>query len=138
MDTRRFKEDTIVNMTSLTMSKVVPKDAGEFAVTLENPHGKCYFSIKLIVIDKPGPPTNLKVTEVSEKHVALKWGEPETDGGSDVTGYVIEVREAIRRAWQKAGAIDATEKRQFTVTPLLEGQQYMFRVAAENECGVGE
>lgn len=71
-------------------------------------------------------------------HVSLKWGEPDTDGGSDVTGYIIEVREAIRRTWQRAGTTDASDKREFTVTPLLEGQQYMFRVAAENECGVGE
>ncbi|ELT96021.1 hypothetical protein CAPTEDRAFT_34147, partial [Capitella teleta] len=84
---------------------------------------------------KPSKPGNLTV---SEKHVSLKWGEPETDGGSDITGYTIEVREAIRRSWQQAGSIDVSEKRVFTVTPLLEGQQYMFRVAAENECGVGE
>jgi titin len=52
MDARRFKEDTIFNMTSLTMSKVVPKDAGEYSVTLENPHGKCNFCVKLIIVGK--------------------------------------------------------------------------------------
>lgn len=51
-DARRFKEDTIVNMTSLTMSKVQASDAGEYMLTLKNAHGSCSFSIKLTVLGK--------------------------------------------------------------------------------------
>lgn len=49
-DSRRFKEDIIINMTSLTMSKVVRSDAGEYTVTLKNEFGSCTWSIKLIVM----------------------------------------------------------------------------------------
>jgi hypothetical protein len=51
-DMRRFKEDSIYNMTSLTMSKVVKTDAGDYSLGLENPHGKAAFSIKVIILGK--------------------------------------------------------------------------------------
>ena len=51
-DLRRFKEDTIESMTSLTMAKVTKADAGEYSVTIENKHGKATFTIKLSVLGK--------------------------------------------------------------------------------------
>ena len=92
----------------------------------------------LIIPDKPSAPENLKVTEVTERQVGLKWSEPHNDGGLEITGYLVEYREAVRRSWQKAGTVSATEGRQFTVKALDKGQQYYFRVAAENGAGVGE
>ena len=51
-DSRRFKEDTIIGMTSLSMKQVTKTDAGEYTLALENPFGKATFSIKLIVLGK--------------------------------------------------------------------------------------
>jgi hypothetical protein len=51
-DSRRFKEDIIVNMTSLSLSKVIRSDAGEYSVTLKNTFGSATWSIKLIVIGR--------------------------------------------------------------------------------------
>ena len=48
-DSRRIKEETIHGMTSLTMAKVIRKDAGPYKVTLENDFGKAELTIKLIV-----------------------------------------------------------------------------------------
>ena len=47
------------------------------------------------------------------------------------------MKEAHSRLWQKVGEIDSS-KREFKVETLFEGQQYNFRVAAENEMGAGE
>ena len=49
-DAKRFKSTTIVGMTSLTMAKVVLKDAGNYKVTLENENGQAAFTVKLIVL----------------------------------------------------------------------------------------
>ena len=51
-DVRRTKEDTGKDMTTLTLAKVIRKDAGRYKVTLENDHGKAAFSIKVIVLGK--------------------------------------------------------------------------------------
>ena len=48
-DTRRFREETVPGMTSLSMSKVTKKDAGDYSMMLENALGKATFTIKLIV-----------------------------------------------------------------------------------------
>jgi len=49
-DAKRFKSQTISGMTSLTMAKVVLKDAGDYKVTLENENGQASFTVKLIVL----------------------------------------------------------------------------------------
>ena len=49
-DAKRFKSQTIIGMTSLTMAKVVLKDAGNYKVTLENENGQATFTVKLIVL----------------------------------------------------------------------------------------
>jgi Immunoglobulin I-set domain len=51
-DAKRFKTQTITCMTSMTMAKVVLKDAGDYKVTLENENGQASFTTKLIVLGK--------------------------------------------------------------------------------------
>jgi hypothetical protein len=134
-DPKRFKTDTIRGMTSMTIAKTVRTDSGKYTLNLENEYGKANFAIELVVLDKPGPVQNLKVTETTENTVAMKWEDPEDDGGCIITGYVIEKREGIKRTFQRDGS--STEPN-FQAIALTEGQSYVFRVAAENECGVGE
>ena len=88
--------------------------------------------------DKPGPPKNLKVGTVTEHSIETKWMEPDSDGGSDIIGFLVEMRQAVRRTWDRAGYVDAGEGYKYMAMALTEGQQYAFRVAAENEVGVGE
>ena len=78
------------------------------------------------------------MSSVSEKSIGLRWDEPESDGGCDITQYVVEVREGSRRTWQRAGVSSVADERQYTALALTAGQQYAFRVAAENRVGVGD
>jgi len=76
------------------------------------------------------------VVNITKINCDLKWTEPDSDGGSPITNYVVEKRDVRRRAWQ---AVDTTVKdTKYTVTPLNEGSLYVFRVAAENAVGVSE
>jgi len=92
----------------------------------------------LFVVDVPSEPRNLSVTSVSEKSIGLRWDESESDGGCDITQYVVEVREGNRRTWQRAGVSSVADERLYTALALTAGQQYVFRVAAENRVGVGD
>ena len=49
-DSRRFKTDTIRNMSSLTISKAQRSDKGNYSLTLENQYGKTSFSFELVVL----------------------------------------------------------------------------------------
>lgn len=135
LSNKRIKTETIVNMTSMTLAKVIRNDSGPFKVTLENEHGQCSFTINLIVLDKPSPPTNLTVTGFSETSINLKWSEPEDDGGCEITGYVIEKREANKRSWTK---VDEITEMELSCQGLTKDCQYVFRVAAKNECGLSD
>ena len=86
--------------------------------------------------DAPFAPRELKVVEYNVDYVTLSWTAPEHDGGSPILGYVVEKRDSMMNMWSQAAKVD---KDTFTVkvTNLFEGQNYLFRVAAENQCGRG-
>jgi len=81
--------------------------------------------------------SNLAVKDVTRNSVTLRWSAPRDDGGADVSAYVVEKRESSRRMWQSVAIVppDVTE---LEATGLYEGNQYVFRVAAENVVGLGE
>lgn len=87
-----------------------------------------------MVADKPSAPENLSVIDMTENTVKLRWAEPSDNGGCLIKQYVIEKREASKRAWQREGVATDTE---YQVIALSAGTPYLFQVAAENEVGVG-
>ena len=87
--------------------------------------------------DKPSPPRNFRVTEVFKDFVVVAWDTPESDGGSPITEYLVEKRDAKRETYTKVAAVDATTFNA-KATKLIEGNQYYFRVFAENEVGMSD
>ena len=85
----------------------------------------------------PGAPRNVQVTAVTSLSVTLQWIPPASNGGADLTGYVIEKRIGTSHTWEKAATVD-TSVTEYTVENLKEKCQYYLRVSAENEIGVGE
>jgi titin len=60
------------------------------------------------------------------------WDAPEFDGGSPITGYVVEKLAGTR--WIKASKQSLTQ-REFAVKDLIEGSDCEYRVLAENKAG---
>ena len=76
------------------------------------------------------------MVEYNLDYVTLSWIAPEHDGGSPILSYIVEKRDSMMNMWSQAAKLDSST---FTVkvTNLFEGQNYLFRVAAENQCGRG-
>ncbi len=55
--------------------------------------------------DEPSEPRELGVTEYWTDFITIAWKIPETDGGSPITRYVIEKRDALRTQWVKVGIL---------------------------------
>lgn len=87
--------------------------------------------------DKPGPPIGpFDVNNITESSILLHWDEPDSDGGSPITHYILEKRESTKKAWTKVGQTLA-DVTQMEVTGLKRGVGYCFRVFAFNAVGQG-
>lgn len=87
--------------------------------------------------DPPGPPGIPEATDWDRHFVELKWTGPTKDGGSPITGYIVEKREKGNSRWVKAAEFRNPECKG-KVENLDEGIIYEFRVRAVNEAGPGE
>ena len=87
--------------------------------------------------DEPGAPGAPEATDWDRDFVELKWTPPEQDGGSPITGYVIEKREKGSPRWVKAAETKGPECKG-KVQDLDEGTPYEFRIRAINAAGPGE
>jgi titin len=121
----------------LTVKNLAKQDAGVYTVSAENLVGKKHAEFELTVMDKPSPPRDLQVTEVQRDAVTVTWQPPEDDGGSPLTQYILERRDAKRTNWTSAGKSKPTELK-LLIPKLIEGNEYFIRVIAENEIGESE
>lgn len=65
----------------------------------------------------------------------LNWFYPEDDGGSAVTNFIIQKREAEHKAWTPVSC--TITRHAAVVRGLVDGKAYFFRIAAENMIGIG-
>ncbi len=84
--------------------------------------------------DEPDSPCNLRVKDYWTDHITVTWEAPTNDGGSPITGYIIEKRDALRTTWSKAGTVPS-DVTTYKASNLFEGADYFFRVFAENKVG---
>lgn len=96
-----------------------------------------YLRLSSCFIDKPGKPNNLTVSKVMKDSMVLSWQPPTHTGGSDITAYIIEKRDAKRNTWTQVEKVPGLTNT-VAVQKLLEGNEYYFRVSAENDIGQGE
>lgn len=47
--------------------------------------------------DRPFPPRNIVVSDIKADSCYLTWDAPEDNGGSDITNYVVEFRDASKK-----------------------------------------
>ena len=89
------------------------------------------------ILDVPSSPENVRGVEVDSTYITLAWDSPASDGGSALTGYVVEKRDMKRADYVFVANLDAATL-QYKATRLFEGCDYMFRVFAENQAGLSQ
>ena len=80
---------------------------------------------------------NPQVKDVERRAVTLKWFPPAKDGGSPVTGYIIEYRVSGQFGWDVTNHGEPIMDQRYTVRNLKDGESYEFRIAAVNKAGKG-
>ena len=83
----------------------------------------------------PGTLTALTATR-GNGQAGLTWKAPASSGGSAITDYLVQSSTDGGRTW-KAFAHKASAATTMTVTGLVNGTGYLFRIAAINDVGTG-
>lgn len=83
----------------------------------------------------PSPPQNLNVTNVTSKSVTIQWETPESNGGTEITGYIIEKHLSKSSQWSRVATLDSYCL-SYCIDNLRESSELNFRVLAENAIGV--
>lgn len=85
--------------------------------------------------DVPSRPGRPEITDIRNDQCDISFEKPESDGGSRITGYLIECLDLEVGIWVNKGM---TTSRSSTVKMLTEGTEVVFRVTAFNAGGPGE
>lgn len=121
----RFTVETSGNLTSLILKDISRTDGGEYTLTVENVAGMSSLVTNVTVIDIPSSPIDFKICNVSKDSVFMSWEEPLNDGGTPVKSYILEKREATRKAWITAES--CCRLKPFKFMNLNQGFSYFFR-----------
>lgn len=95
---------------------------------------QCYaISFKAV----PSQPNGVRVMDIKKDHIDLAWRSPNTDGGSPLTGYIVEYRESSPSSpWSRANQSSIRDTN-YRIEGLKEGKYYDIRVSAQNAVGIG-
>lgn len=128
--------------TNFTVTGLTKDQKYEFRVMAVNENGQSKPLVSETAIaaklpyDTPSAPGKPEGTPISEDSVHLEWEKPQSDGGSRITGYLIEKREVGSDTWQKVNNPNQPcPTNEFTVKNLIEGRKYEFRIRALNAAG---
>ncbi|NWZ95996.1 TITIN protein, partial [Nesospiza acunhae] len=132
---RKGQVDLVDTMAFCVIPDSTRDDSGKYSLTLVNAAGEKAVFVNVRVLDTPGPVSDFKVSDVTKMSCHLSWAPPENDGGSPVTHYVLQKREADRKTWATVTA--ELKKTSFQIANLVPGNEYYFRVTAVNEYGSG-
>ena len=95
----------------------------------------------MILSDEPSPCGQPNVVDWGKDFADLTWTPPESDGGAEITHYVIEMKEKNMGQWVEGRTLTVKEVQELggvvkgKQTGLIEGCEYQFRDRAVNKGG---
>ncbi|XP_037545143.1 myosin binding protein Ca [Nematolebias whitei] len=92
--------------------------------------------IHIQVVEKPGPPIDVRVTDVWGFNAALEWKPPKDDGNCELIGYTVQKRDLKTKEWFTV--LEHNRRPSCTVSDLIMGNEYRFQVFSENICGLSD
>uniref|UniRef100_A0A671UGG7 Titin n=1 Tax=Sparus aurata TaxID=8175 RepID=A0A671UGG7_SPAAU len=124
------------------LKNLLPANEYIFRVRAVNKYGAGEFLESEPIIARnpykpPSAPGTPEASQITKDSMVLSWTIPEQTGGADIESYHLEKRDKDGVRWTKCNRQKLTDTH-FKVTGLLTDHFYEFRVAAENEAGMGD
>ncbi|KAG9490551.1 hypothetical protein GDO78_006076 [Eleutherodactylus coqui] len=122
--------------TILFIRKAERSHSGKYdlKVKVENLQDKA--AIYIQIVERPGPPESVVIEEVWGENVALEWKPPTDNGNAAITGYTVQ--KADKKTMEWFTVLEHYHRTSATISELVIGNEYYFRVFSENMCGLSE
>ncbi|KAG8521461.1 Myosin-binding protein C, fast-type, partial [Galemys pyrenaicus] len=111
-------------------------DSGEYTLSVQIENMKDEATVRIRVVEKAGPAENVMVKEVWGTNALVEWQPPKDNGNSEVTGYFIQ--KADKKTMEWFNVYEHNRPTHCTVSDLIVGNEYYFRVFSENICGLSD
>ncbi|XP_019951626.1 myosin binding protein Ha isoform X2 [Paralichthys olivaceus] len=136
LDTKRVNIRNSDNDSIMFIRTAERDDSGIYELNVKVDSFEDKATITLQIVELPGPPTSVKLVDSWGFNAALEWTPPKDNGNTDITGYTIQ--KADRKTGEWFTVLEHYHRLSATVSDLIMGNSYAFRVFAENLVGVGE
>ncbi|XP_028255198.1 neuronal cell adhesion molecule a isoform X2 [Parambassis ranga] len=132
-DDERFVVDT----DSLTIKDVTDEDEGTYTCIMNTTLDQDSASAMLTVVEKPDPPTDLELTDQTERSVQLTW-TPGDEHNSPTQTFLIQYQDLLHQqgVWNNLTEVVGTSTT--TKLHLSPYVYYSFRVLALNHVGYSD
>ncbi|XP_072804522.1 myosin-binding protein H [Vicugna pacos] len=131
VNVRTGDQDSILFIRSAQRS-----DSGCYELTVQLEGLEAKAAINVLVIEKPGCPSTIRLLDVWGCNAALEWTPPQDTGNTELLGYTVQ--KADRKTGQWFTVLERYHPTTCTVSDLIVGNSYSFRVFSENLCGLSE
>ncbi|XP_056681544.1 myosin-binding protein C, fast-type isoform X3 [Monodelphis domestica] len=136
LDTSRIHIRTSDVDTVFFVRQAARSDSGEYELSVQIENMRDTATIRIRVVEKAGPAENVMVKEVWGTNALVEWQPPKDDGNSEVTGYFIQ--KADKKTMEWFTVYEHSRPTRCTVSDLIIGNEYYFRVFSENICGLSD
>ncbi|CAI5647600.1 unnamed protein product [Oreochromis niloticus] len=112
------------------------EDSGVYEMTLKVDSFEDKAAITLQIVERPGPPASVKLVDAWGFNAALEWTPPKDNGNTDITGYTVQKADKKTEEWFTV--LEHYHRLSATISDLVMGNSYSFRVFSENQVGMSE
>ncbi|XP_059915358.1 myosin binding protein Ha isoform X2 [Gadus macrocephalus] len=111
-------------------------DSGVYEMTVKVDSFEDKASLILQIVEKPGPPASVKLVDTWGFNAAVEWTAPKDSGNTEITGYTIQKADKKTGDWFTV--MEHYHRLNATISDLIMGNSYTFRVYSENKVGISE
>ncbi|KAM7371547.1 hypothetical protein PAMP_008774 [Pampus punctatissimus] len=129
--TRTSDVDTILFIRSAERTH-----SGKYTLSVQIENMTDSADIHIQIVEKPGPPISVLVTDVWGFNAAVEWKPPKDNGNCEIIGYTIQKADLKTKEWFTV--YEHNRRPNCTVSDLVMGNEYTFRVFSENICGLSD
>jgi hypothetical protein len=98
---KKIAIEALMSKTLLTIKKFDESDVGTYKLKLKNNIGECSVEFNISLIDRPDSPSSPQASDITNNSLILSWNAPKSDGGSQITNYIIEYHDKKTTVWKE-------------------------------------